>query len=204
MSGHARFRPLSFTETYMCREKLGMTDDELNAHLNTRPRAVIVGEAPGRSTRDDCAMFPWPPGSAGWRLYGMSGYQTPANYLRHFDRVNLLQWTDAIMSGAIRGWRGAAAREKAQRILHDLGKFDGDEVRLVLCGARVRDAFGVRAKWFTPVEVNVHPSVPRRWAVTVPHPSGRNRVLNDNPAARELTAAALAWAARLGTDEEYC
>lgn len=176
----ARIRPLSDEEQYMC-DFLGLSDDEVLDVNATRPRALIVGQAPGPHTRDDCAMFPYPENSAGYRLYTLSGQPTVYDYLRTYDRVNLMHEHGR--------WSSREAQVSARGLLRRVP----EGVRLVLCGARVRDAFRPGTPWFTPVRVGAHPSLSGRWAIAIPHPSGRNYMLNDS-AVRHQVVRAMLWA----------
>lgn len=191
MTSHARFRPLSPTEQTICTRHLGLTKDEIQNVLATKPKAIIVGESPGWSMFNDCAMLPYPEGSAGHRLWLMSPYNKVSDYLRTFDRVDVL-------SG--RAWNYAEARDVASNLLFQLPA----DVRLVLCGTKVAGAFQTKAQLFehhtiTSAKWRLSEGFRKLEAVVIPHPSGRNRMLADGN-VRIQVALALGWAARL--DEE--
>ncbi len=101
-----------------------------------------------------------PDATAGRRLFGLSGLSRET-YLEAFERVNLI---DA------RQWCPGAAREAAQRLR---SRVRGRQV-LVL-GRLVWQALGLPrgASWLAAV--NSHGA---HWTL-VPHPSGRNLILND-------------------------
>ena len=102
-------------------------------------RFVLIGEAPGPSTRPDYPLFPAPCRSAGYKLFQLTGIETRGEYLNVFHRANLLRdhpgtWT------ANRGkdkWSVTNARFAAQGMLHFLS---GREV--IFVGRRVAEAFG--------------------------------------------------------------
>ncbi len=52
-------------------------------------RPLIIGQAPGPNTDPELPLFPVPSGSAGGRLQSLMGL-TRGQYLKRFDRVNLL------------------------------------------------------------------------------------------------------------------
>lgn len=131
---------------------------------------VIVGMNNPLSDDPRYALYPYPDGSAGHRLYEMLSETTGAlrvNYLRAFERVNLVE---------SRTWSAAAARAAAGPLLE---KFVGRT--LVLLGQDVAQALNIPAAtpWLAPRRVQVS-LVPR--VVTtlykMPHPSGRNRWYN--------------------------
>lgn len=123
-----------------------------------RWRAVLlVGEHNPYGPDDAFALYPEPEHSAGGRLCRLVLGMEPREYLRSFDRANLLH--------AAR-WSAPRAREEARRILATGRR------RLVLLGARVAAAFGLESAQFQ-----------RRHAggvvlVAIPHPSGRCRAWN--------------------------
>ena len=109
------------------------------------------------SERPDRALAPLPANSVGGRVWGMLNARTGATksqYMRAFDRRNLLDRTE---------WCALAARDSAQGMLADL---QGREV--VVLGWIVAEAFGLQDKIIEPFER--HGVLWRR----VPHPSGRN------------------------------
>lgn len=135
---------------------------------------VIVGEAPGDNTSAHLPMFPWPRGSAGGRLLTISK-MSALDYLRTFHRINLMPTP--------RGWGAAQARVAVHDVLL---KYGGHP--LVLLGSKVCAAFG------RGVDVGVPALLSNGcWTIPVPHPSGRNLVVNED-AMRERMRAAL-WLA---------
>lgn len=190
---------LTHTENVLCRRFLRVDPGQIEGHP---PVAILVGEAPGPNTRSDCALFPWPPRSAGGRLMEISGMD-PTVYLRQFQRVNLL--------GEFPGtrWPREEAESAARAILAAavLARWP-----IVMCGTRVAAAFGMdvhppyewrwvrrvhddkRPEWGTEVLAHAYGSnVP---AVRIPHPSGRSLVFND-PEERAAARALLVKAAQL-------
>lgn len=141
-----------------------------------------MGEQNPYGPTPEFALYPAPDGCAGHRLccdiLGMSR----AEYLRVFDRANLV-----IEIGPSGTWNAQEAQKSADRFMAD-GKL---RPRVVLFGARVARAFGVPA---TPFRIHEHAL--GCFLVTLPHPSGRCR-LWDAPGAREqarrLVSALLGW-----------
>lgn len=126
------------------------------------------------SERPEHALFPYPQGSTGWRIWQMLKSRLPdvsrVDYLRGFDRVNLIN---------SREWDAAEAWAAAE---HLPSLYRGRTI--VVFGEAVRKALEL------PKEL-VHP-VQRRgctWRM-LPHPSGRCRWYND-PAQTALAAALL-------------
>lgn len=105
------------------------------------------------------ALYPWPPTSAGGRLYGMVSEAigwTRGQYVDGIDRLNLVEGP----------WSAASARDRASELLDELwGR------RVVMLGGAVAEAFRLRA----------HPILQWRdgWFAVLPHPSGRNRWYNE-------------------------
>lgn len=142
-------------------------------------RPLLIGQAPGPNTRSDKPLFPYPSTSAGGRLQQMTGL-TRGQYLRTFDRMNLLQhFPGSVQNGD--SFPLSKARPAAQAVEQVLGGR-----RVVLVGRNVATAFGFREspffEWFDqPI-----------WgyeAVVVPHPSGRNHWYNNE----ENRALARCW-----------
>lgn len=123
-----------------------------------RVPALILGEAPGRSTSGDMPMFPHPPQSAGGRLHAFS--EMPIRqYIALFDRRNVFD---------VMGWNA----KRAVSIVREIAGQWLDR-RIVICGNRVSEAFGYRGpsyRWFYSHGVR---------CVRIPHPSGRSIILND-------------------------
>lgn len=146
-------------------------------------RGLIVGQNPGPNTHPDLPLFPWPDGSSAGRLLAMSGL-TAGQYLGSLYRRNLVDdWQ----------WSRAAAARRARSIVTAL--FDMPKsLRVVLCGAKVARAFDLQTEPWIPTTL---PS--RQRCVMVPHPSGLNRVYNEE-SARLTTGAWLRWV--VGDGEE--
>lgn len=117
----------------------------------TDERILLVGESNPYSDDPDFALYPRPRGSAGWRLCTAILGMTTSDYLRTFERVDLV-------SGR---WRIAEARATAAQLTHR---------RRVLLGAKVAAAHGLPFTPFSRVEIRGHV-----WLVW-PHPSGRCRL----------------------------
>lgn len=165
---------LGIAELRIARFRLGL---EKPSDYMSPPTALVVGENPGPNTSPDMPLFPWPPASSAGRLLAMSELE-PGQYLGGLYRRNLV---DEI------AWVGARAELRARAITTAL--FDRpSELRVILCGVRVCEAFGGRREFWIP-----HRLDSRQTAVAIPHPSGLNRLYND-PEARARTRAAVRWA----------
>lgn len=151
-----------------------------------RPVGLIVGEQPGPRTSRNAhfAMWPWPPTSAGGRLFAWSRLD-PVTYLSRLARVNLVEQPVA-------RWNKAHAMDRAVHLWTCYRRLQAEDwPRFVLCGSRVAEAFGLDpVEWFVPLDRNGCSYVP------IPHPSGRNHLYNDQ-ASRHLAGAAVRWAARI-------
>ena len=146
-------------------------------------RPLVVGMNNPRSLAPEHALYPWPPGCAGHRLWQMlhdACGATMAQYRDAFERRNLVAGP----------WSAAAARASASSMIPGLA---GRSV--VLLGEEVRRAFGVvpRLSWsrdllsgwdWSPEPGAVEPA---RFYV-LPHPSGRNLLYNDGAVRREAGA----------------
>ena len=161
---------LSATELTLCRmlnrRRWGL---DIEAILAARPLAVIVGEGPGKNTRVDCPMYPFPKGSSGWRLWKMSGLDL-TEYLATFRRVNLTTSPT---------WNQEEAVAMA-RVLRSDAEVAGTP--LVLLGSRVAAAFGHDLEpftWATSTHLmeGAYPDT-----VRIPHPSGRSPIYNSKEA----------------------
>ena len=139
-------------------------------------KPLLLGMNNPLSDDPEYDIYPYPEGSAGWRLWKMLPEGTTrAQYLDMFDRRNLLR---------AREWAVPAARTAAAFLLPELA---GRTV--VVLGAQVRAALGLP---------RTEPLVWRRsgpfkfdW-IAVPHPSGRNLWYNE-PGRRDEVGAML-WA----------
>jgi len=130
-------------------------------------RILLVGETNPYGANPDWALYPHPVGCSGWRLCHAILGMDEDRYFEAFDRVNLCEGP----------WRIAKAREAAVA----LGARDR-----VLLGRKVCDAHGTAFEPFLTV------TRPRGWrALILPHPSGLNRMWNDDTIkqAREAFAA---------------
>jgi hypothetical protein len=127
-------------------------------------RLVLVGEAPGAVSirhRPELALT----GSTGRNIARLTQVGW-AEYLRHTDRRNLFYDPQD-------PWPTAKARDAARSLEPTL-----DGLWVVLLGARVADAFGLGGlphyEW-----MDAEWPASRAVVALAPHPSGRNRVLND-------------------------
>lgn len=147
-----------------------------------QPVGLLVGEQPPPAGNPALPLWPYPATSAGGRLRAMSG--VPAGeYLMRLARVNLSRRPVAT-------WDTSRARHRAHQLLATLP----DGARVVLCGARARDAALGQVPWF---EAAVLPATRGHVvAVAIPHPSGRAREYND-PDNRDRAGQAVRWAAGL-------
>lgn len=127
-------------------------------HFAVRP--WLVGESNPYGSDPRYALYPDPPGCAGWRLCHKVFGLTPKRYIGAFERRNLLE------GGR---WSVPRAREAAMRIAQE-----SSDAPLVLLGARVAAAFDLP---FRPFWVAMDGLV-----AVLPHPSGLSRAWND-PAA---------------------
>jgi uracil-DNA glycosylase len=137
-------------------------------------RPLIVGEAPGAGDGPVLA------GRCGEKLAEFAGVGSYAELAARFDLRNLLD-VRAEREGRGDFFPPSAALQAADVLRACLSKDD----RVVLLGGRVARAFGVARYGFF------------RWydldsarAVTIPHPSGVNRLYNDE-IVRERAAKAL-------------
>lgn len=155
----------------------------------TTPVGLLVGEQPGPSSNPRLPMWPYPPNSAGGRLHRMSGMDV-GDYLLRLARVNLAR-------RPVARWDPARAADRLGLVLDGLP----DGARVVLCGARAKDAL---CSWLgVPGPTCPLPfTAPVLWRgrdvkiVGVPHPSGRCQDYND-PAVREAAGRVVRWAAGL-------
>lgn len=149
---------------------------------------VLIGEAPGRQAERCYPLFPYPPRSAGARLYRMSPFNDGmcagmAAYVCATHRLNLLpECPDE-------SWPARQARAQARNLLRS-GLLQ--RRRTILCGRRVAEAFFREAfssdldyEPLTWYRLLATPRVgqPKEECMAhvgyIPHPSGRNRWYND-------------------------
>ncbi len=125
---------------------------------------VVIGENPHRVSvahRPALSLT----GSSGRNLAAVAGWPWHC-YLRHTERIN-------VFMDPVPRWPAKLARVRAQELMTEL-----EGRTIVLCGARVAEAFGLAdAQLFTWLHED--------WAnvAKIPHPSGSNRLWND-PAVR--------------------
>ena len=143
-------------------------------------KPLLLGMNNPLSDDPEFDLYPYPEGSAGYRLWKLLPEGTArAQYLAAFDRRNLLR---------ARQWSAAEARVAAQALLPELaGRL------VVVLGSDVRAALGLSK--VAPLSLNeswLHPSpdfsMMLRW-VALPHPSGRNLWYNNK--ANRLRASDL-------------
>lgn len=127
-----------------------------------RERILLVGESNPHSVNPRFALYPNPPGSAGWRLCRKILRMDPGIYLEEFDRVNLVNGE----------WDRSAAKEAASKLTHSLR---------VLLGRRVCEAHGID---YSPFWLFIDAGRGRLFLV-LPHPSGRCRTWNEGRAIED-------------------
>lgn len=131
-------------------------------------RILIVGQAPGPNTDPAEPLWPEPASSAGGRLASFAGL-SPEEYLRKFERINLLnefpgrRWKNADTWAVEPGRVAASAIRPLLR-----GR------RVILLGRNVSEAFGLDAPFHVWVGVDGFN------AAVVPHPSGRSHWYRDS------------------------
>lgn len=143
-------------------------------HVLGPPTGMLIGEMPGRTTSPDLPLFPYPRNSAGGRLLKMSGL-TIGEYLGRLIRINLIPHY-------AEKWDPEGARIRAEWLVKN-----SPVDRIVLLGQHVGAAFGFSSFFH-------HETVNDKTLVCIPHPSGRNRVYNDER-ARLGAAATMKFAA---------
>lgn len=143
----------------------------------TRP--LLLGAHNPLSSDPRHALYPAPPGCAGWRLWKFS--ELPLrDWLRGFDRMNVVDSTE---------WSEPTAGRLA-----DLRQCMADRVTLIL-GHQARLALGLPpVEWLVPNELTRtrgwgEEDLGGEWRL-LPHPSGRSHVYND-PAVRTATGVLL-------------
>lgn len=128
-------------------------------------KPLLLGMCNPLSDDPEFDLYPYPEGSAGWRLWKMmpEGMRR-GQYLDMFERRNLLRE---------RAWDQKRAREAAQVLLPEL---DGRVV--VVLGTQVRAALGLPlTEPLRRVKCAYADSFVFEW-IAFPHPSGRSRWFN--------------------------
>lgn len=147
-------------------------------------RAVILGMNNPLSPRPEHALFPYPPGCTGYRIWRLLQTLRPdvmrSQYLSGFDRMNMIDG---------REWSDAEARRRVPEVL---SRCRG-RVVLVL-GEGPRRALGLRKELILPQE---HEGATWR---QLPHPSGRCHWYND-PECAALAASLLRDLYEMGEGE---
>ncbi len=148
-------------------------------------KPLLIGQAPGPNTDPSMPLYPLPTTSAGGRLQALMG-MSRGQYLRTFDRVNLLQFFPGKHKRDDKfPLREAKIAAGAMRPL-----VAGREV--ILIGRNVACAFGWTELPFLSTVVTCDETC---WTV-VPHTSGRNHWYNSE---ENREAARLFWAGYLST-----
>lgn len=138
-------------------------------------KPLLVGESNPYGSDPSFALYPLPERASGWRLCKLVMGLERGAYLRAFDRVNLCTGK----------WSMGEARDKAQEIRDSRRK-----APIVLCGAKVSEAFGMDFYPFTVSDTfDLHGMHVRRFVV-LPHPSGLSRAWNE-PGAFDRARAVL-------------
>lgn len=143
-------------------------------------KPLLIGQAPGPNTDPRLPLYPLPKTATGGRLASFMGLTTH-QYLRTFDRVNVLQ----DFPGKCKRDDKFPLREARIAAAAMTPLIAGREV--ILVGRNVACAFG----WTEiPFHTTVVTSDDTAWTV-VPHPSGRNHWYNSED---NRTEARLFWA----------
>ena len=129
------------------------------------------------------ALYPWPAGCAGYRVWRALNLIRPTisrlDYVRRFDRCNLYGQT--LPTGRLRRQRyRELALTMANWITH------AEYTRVVLFGREVHDAFAPGLKTLPFEHIFLGPL--RIEYFYAPHPSGRNPFYNDQDNVRGLGA----------------
>lgn len=146
-------------------------------------KPLIVGRDNPYSQDPRYALFYEPAGATGASLCFRILEMDPRDYMRVFDRANL----------CVGGWSKPTARESARAILERPRK------ALILLGKDVAEAFGLGRDWefLESTELlSQHKRergrfqvVYRTPTIVLPHPSGRNRLWNDQMLRRRAREA---------------
>ncbi len=136
-------------------------------------KVVLLGMNNPLGTRPEHALYPYPPGCTGWRIWDMISSKleiSKSQYLRAFERVNMID---------SRTWDKKRAKLRIPELVE---RFQDRTV--VVFGAQPRSVLGLP-------ELLIHPQMIHgvTWR-QLPHPSGRNLWYNDQT-NRELAACLL-------------
>ena len=121
---------LTADEMRICEQQLKL---DLSAINGTRPKAVIVNEAP-TGDKQWGALFPYPYTTHGARLRGYSA-QGMLEYLQTYQRINLV---DSVIPKAKHLYPRRAVRMAARMLMGSIATLGWP---MVLCGTRVAEAF---------------------------------------------------------------
>lgn len=137
---------------------------------------LFVGEQPGTPGGEAFAPYGRGTGVRLARLAGMDSY----SFRSRFEFINLMSWGP---------WSVPIARGAASKII-PLALHHG-ATRIVLLGRRVSEAFGngthSKARYFVEFEREGFT------IVSIPHPSGRNRLWNNPRNVRKAEALIRRW-----------
>ncbi len=154
-------------------------------------RPLLVGLHNPLSPEPEFALYPLPEHGTGGRILELLRPDlTRREYLRAFDRVNLLEHDERV------GGKGYAARLRRARIRLFEHVYAGRHETLVLFGADVwravnHGARSVRPSWLRWDTFTIVGEISLRVRfLTLPHPSGRNLWYNE-PANRAAAGRAL-------------
>ena len=134
-------------------------------------KPLLVGELNPYGDDDRFALYPDPDHASGARLMRIFN-MVPREYLATFDRTNL----------CARRWDKTAAREAAERIMRERHV-------IVACGSKVATAFVGKFVAYEITYCGQYRAGGGNLIVTIPHPSGLNRLWNDPTAAARARAA---------------
>ena len=126
-------------------------------------KVIVVGEAPGRLVPGGSPLT----GAIGFQICELAGIEYEY-YLRRTLRVN-------VFDEPVRKWDATRATTEAASIL----SLAEEAQRVVLLGRKVQRAFVVPGPWYEWTTIELPWKRGFANVVCLPHPSGRNRTLND-------------------------
>lgn len=132
-------------------------------------RPLFIGEDNPYGADPRYALYPYPGHSAGGRLCFKILGLTEKEYIKRFDRMNLCD------SGK---WSTKEAAKRVEALYVERGL---DPAPFVLLGSKVTKAFKLRFEPFT-LAWQILGGVERRIIAILPHPSGLNRLWNEENA----------------------